>query len=266
MMRSAVSIFMAIFLILPAIGFAADDAGMIVALKGRAVIHRDTSASYAVLKEKLYLMDTVETREASRAKILFRDDSMLTLAEKSRLSIREYLYAEGKKGKSVFYLMDGKLRSLVGGNEFEVHTPTMVVAARGTYFITWFGIEEGTPVSGIAVLEGVVDVSNINPAIVGVVRLERGTMSKVLENKPPAPAMPTPPALLKELIDTTELQTTPEAEHKPLVEEKAPAIRQQIEAPSVTEQKVLPLTPPLENQTPPTNTPVKIRIPIPEGL
>jgi len=262
-----------VMLIVPVAGYAEDDVGIVVALKGRAEIQREKSKIEAALKGSILLKDTVETKAASRAKMLFRDDSILTLGENSRVVIKDYLYAEGrKKGKTIFNLMDGKLRSLVGNNEFEVHTPTVVVAARGTYFITWTELEEGVPVSGVAVIEGAVEMWSINTAIKGVVKIERGMMSKGAMNKSPTPAMPAPAALMKELIEATELQGTPEAEKKPVIEERkgtgaqpggGASVRE--EAPSVR-REAIPSTPPIANQEPPRikDTPVHIHVPIPK--
>ncbi len=255
-----------LLMFIPAIA-SAEEAGLIAAIKGKVIILRDAKTINAILKDKIFLKDTVETREASRTKMLFRDDSILTLAENSKVNIKEYLYSEDKRGKSIFNLIDGKLRSLVGNSEFEVHTPTMAVAARGTYFITHVGREEGRPVSVVVVFEGFVDVININPAIFGVVRLKRGTMSKVFENSPPTSPVPTPPALLEELINATELQSTPEAEKTlPPPETKTAEQPTPSPVPVIEHKAEIPLTPPIVNQTPPNTTPVTIRIPIPEGL
>jgi hypothetical protein len=170
-MRNFAIFFMTVLLVIPTVVYA-DEVGTIVALKGTVLIHRDNKSIFAQLKDKVLLQDTIETKEAARVKMLFSDDSILTLAENSQVTIKEYLYAEeGKKGRSILKLIDGKLRSLVGTNEFEVHTPTMIAAARGTYFITWTEIKDGIPVSGLAVLEGLVDLYNIDPAIAGVVTL-----------------------------------------------------------------------------------------------
>lgn len=243
----------------------AQEAGQVVALKGRATIERERSVFPAVLKQKLLLNDTIRTMEASRAKLLFIDDSLLTLAEKSKLYIKEYIYSEEKKrSKSILNLIDGKMRSLVGNSDFEVHTPTVVVAARGTYFITWVEEEDGIPVSGVYVISGVVDVRNINPAIVGVIRLEGGMMSRVHRDKPPQPPTHAPEGMVKELMDATEVKSESKIEEKPIVEKpvSAPEITP-TEAIGVTEKP--PLTQPITNQEPPkTNlTPVKIRIPVP---
>lgn len=217
---------------------SAEDSGVMVAMKGSTLILRDAKTINAAIKDRILLKDIVETRESSKAKMLFSDESILTLSENSRISIKEYLYSEDRKSnRSVFNLIDGKLKSLVGKTEFEVHTPTMVVAARGTYFITWVGLEEGIPVSEVSVLEGKVSVYNINPAIAGVVTLERGTMSKVYQNRPPTPPAPIIQPVQKEAI-----------------------------APVIETKKELPMTPPIEQQAPSSTTPVHIRIPIPEGI
>jgi len=254
-MIKRVSLLVLLMLVLPVMAFAVDDAGRIVALKGKALILRDNKAVDAVLKDTIMLRDTVETREASRLKMLFKDDSILTLAEKSRLIIREYLGAgDKKKGKSVFNLVEGKLRSLVGNNEFEVHTPTAVVAARGTYFITATGVEDGIPLSIVTVIEGAVDISNIDPAIVGVVRLEKGTTGKVFQNKAPM-SFPTPMTLLNQLIDATELQNAPEVDTKAILEERKPAGVQSgpllMKDSAPISRETLPALPPIENLTPP---------------
>ena len=263
-MRNFAFLFMIVLLVIPSVVYA-EEVGTIVAMKGTVIIHRDDKSIFAHIKEKVLLQDTVETKEASRVKMLFSDDSILTLAENSRVSIEEYLYPEeGKKGKSIINLIDGTLRSLVGHTEFEVHTPTMIAAARGTYFISWTGIEEGIPVSGTAVLEGLVDVLNIDPAIIGTVLLQQGTMSKTAKNSQPSPSVPTPPALLKELIHATDLKGIPNIERRP-----PPPVKKHVHQalpPTIKDERRLPPIPPIDNQSPPNTTPVRIRIPIPEGL
>ncbi|HXX82219.1 MAG TPA: FecR family protein, partial [Thermodesulfovibrionales bacterium] len=121
-------------LLLAGVAEAADNVGSVVALKGAALIQRDAKPIEAKLKDGILLQDTVETKESSKAKLLFIDDSILTMAEKSKVIIREFIYSKDAKGRSIFNLIDGKMRSVVGRNEFEIHTPTVVAAARGTVF------------------------------------------------------------------------------------------------------------------------------------
>src|SRR3989442_13198368 len=99
------------------------------------------------LREDVYFKDGIETQASSRAKALFQDDSILTVGENSRVEGSEYIYDPANSQRStVLRMIQGKARALVGklfaglGSKFEVHTPTAVAAARGTYFVVW--IEE----------------------------------------------------------------------------------------------------------------------------
>lgn len=263
-MRKFSIFFFIVLMLIPAI-VCADEVGTIVATKGTIIIQRDNKSIFAQLQDSVMTNDIIETKEESRVKILFSDDSILTLSENSRVSIKEYLYSEeSKKGKSIINLIDGKLRSLVGNTEYEVHTPTMIAAARGTYFISWTELREGIPSSGTAVLEGLVDVFNIDPAIIGVVTLQPGTMSRTAQNRQPSPPVPTPPIILKKLMYATELKSIPKMERRPPHPVKKPL--QQALPPIIKDERKLPTAPPIDNQEPPNTTPVRIRIPIPEDL
>ncbi len=115
---------------LSGMALAKDDVGTVVAVKGKAIIDRDKRAIEAKVKDSIFFNDTVATLEASRAKMLFIDDSILTLGEKSKVVINEFVYSKDKGGRSIISLIDGKMRSIVGKTNFEVHTPTAVAAAR----------------------------------------------------------------------------------------------------------------------------------------
>src|SRR6266571_683996 len=112
------------------------------------VVHVGQPAAMPVkLRESVYFKDVIETQADSRAKALFDDDSILTVGENSRVEVSEYIYDPANNQRSsVLRMIQGKARALVGklfaglGSKFEVHTPTAVAAARGTYFVVW--IEE----------------------------------------------------------------------------------------------------------------------------
>lgn len=168
--------------------YAAENVGAVVALRGSALIERETKFIEAKLKDGIQLMDNVETKEKSKAKMLFIDDSVLTVDEKSKVVIREFLYSKGKGGKSIFNLIDGKMRSVVGKSEFEVHTPTAVAAARGTVFDCETGKSNGKLFTTCTCFEGEVDIRGLDPTISGRVILRRGTTVTVTAGQPvPAP-------------------------------------------------------------------------------
>jgi hypothetical protein len=201
---------------------SSDKAGEIRALKGKASIIRSDKAANAAVKATLLLMDIVETEKDSKAKILFVDDSLLTLGEKSRLLVKEYLLGDDKKrGQSVFNLIDGKVRAIVGKNKLEIHTPTSVAAARGTVLITWInkegsasscqaalkGVKEGA--SCLAVIKGVVDSSNKDASVRGSEEVSGGYMNCVDKGMPPSRPVPIPPDCLKQLLEETTVNETP---------------------------------------------------------
>jgi len=166
------------------------DVGSVVAVRGDAVIERDAKVIGAKLKDGIQLRDSVETRERSRVKMLFIDDSVLTLGEKARVVIKEFVYQKGSGGKSIFNLLDGKMRSVVGKSSFEIHTPTLVAAARGTVFDCEAGQTSGKSFSTCTSYEGQVEIRSIDPTITGRVTLRPGMSITVVSGQPlPAPTM-----------------------------------------------------------------------------
>jgi len=100
--------------------------------------------------------DVIETQEESRTKALFEDDTLLTIGSNSRVEITEYIFDPDQGRRSTLIkLFKGRLRALVGklfakmGSKFEIHTPTAVAAARGTYFVMWIEKNPGVGVANI---------------------------------------------------------------------------------------------------------------------
>ncbi len=112
-------------------------------------------------KDAVLFLDTYQTEKGSRVKLIFKDDSLLTLGENTTMQITESVYDPSKDYRStILKVLKGKVRALVGktfrgsGSKFDVHTPTSVASARGTYFIVSVIEEEGTIKTIVAVLPG----------------------------------------------------------------------------------------------------------------
>ena len=166
--------------------------GKVVALRGEATIERNGATSAAKVTSAIEANDAFKTAAASKAKLLFVDDSVLTLGENTRMSIREFIHEKGKVGKSVFNLIDGKMRSVVGKTSFEVQTPTAVAAARGTVIYFEVGKSNNLDYSRILCLEGTVEVKSIDKAFPGSVTLTPGTMVVVTAGQPFPQPIPAP--------------------------------------------------------------------------
>ncbi len=179
-------------LLLSGVALAADDVGSMIALRGKALIERDRKLTDAKIKDGILLRDSVETRDASRAKILFIDDSVLNIAEKSRVVIKEFVYSKDKGGRSIFNLLDGKMKSVVGKTNFEVHTPTSVAAARGTIILHEVGTRNGKKFTTIICEETdkEIIVTSPDPAIRDRAVLTTGMMITIVEGEPfPVPTL-----------------------------------------------------------------------------
>jgi hypothetical protein len=169
---------------------AADRAGNVVMVRGKAEIERKTGAVRAEAKAALLESDSVATQSRSRVKMLFRDDSILTIGPNSRLVIRKYLYdPKNRRAESLYELADGKLRSVVGSPGFKVTTPTAFAAARGTIFSVHYNMETGT--TEISVQEGSVEVRNVDTGVAGSQVVNAGQSTTVAKDQPPTRPFPT---------------------------------------------------------------------------
>jgi hypothetical protein len=133
-----------------------DPIGLFTAVHGSVVVTHPAAEPPVMVKlnDQVQFKDRIETRQASRTRALLDDDTALTLGENSRLEITEHLYDPAAKTRSaVLTLIRGKVRALVaqmvGGSKFEIHTPSAIVAARGTYFVVWLEENGDTGVANI---------------------------------------------------------------------------------------------------------------------
>lgn len=120
--------------------------GMFLAVQGAVTMQpASLTAPQAVRAyDRLGPLSIIETKAASKAKVLFTDDTLVTLGENSRLEMTEQTYRAGGDTRAfVAQLTRGMARVLVsrsfpGDNSvFEVHSRTAVVTVRGTYFVMW---------------------------------------------------------------------------------------------------------------------------------
>ena len=191
-------------LIFAAAGASAEPVASVVAVRGKATVERGSKKLDAQPKTGIELQDTVATAEGSRVKLLFIDDSVLTLAEKSRMSVDTFVHSRSDRGKSLFNLLDGKMRAVVGKTKFEVKTPTVVAAARGTVILFDTGMLNGQPFTRITCLEGIVDVRALTAAPgTPPVLLSPGQSMVVMSGQPlPVPNQLTPAEIEKLKQDT----------------------------------------------------------------
>ncbi|MCF8079359.1 MAG: FecR domain-containing protein [Desulfobacterales bacterium] len=135
--------------VLPAVALAAEPVGSVTFVKGKADITRPGQDAEPLVKgDDIYVGDVVRTKTNAKVEITFIDESIVRVAQKSRLQITEYMF-EREERRSTLSLFRGKIQSLVKKvagfsfgqarkNRFEIRTPTAVCGVRGTDFFTWF--------------------------------------------------------------------------------------------------------------------------------
>jgi len=167
--------------------------GFYTAVSGRVtVVHQREALVLPVkLHDEIRFKDVVQTQNESRTKAFFQDDSMLTIGENSRIEINEYIYnPEENVRLAVVNLLQGQVRALVSkvfkanGSRFEIHTPSAVAAARGTYFTVWVENEQ----SGIINIgeKGRVDFTSGGTTVA----VDPGYFSIAYQGKPPSAPAP----------------------------------------------------------------------------
>jgi len=264
-----------------AIAQSSQSIGSVTAVQRQVdVIHPDQSSVAMVkLGESVLFKDTYETKSQSRLKLLFEDDSILSLGENTRLEIAENIYDPAQNRRStVVKMVNGSVRALVGkifggsGSKFEIHTPTAAAAARGTYFIVWTSKEGELDPTGVVNIgeSGRVAVSNVDPAVEGSVELDRNQYTLVEEGKPPIPAATISPGLLRGLLASTEARDQTISEVPKGTEAPGSDVSNVVVPPFPSEQPTggetvvgAPTVPPIQQQPMTDKTPVSVNVQFP---
>lgn len=182
-----------------------DTIGKIIEIKGKADIIRDGEKLDAHKERNILLKDTSETEKVSRLNILLIEDSLLILDEISRLSFDKYSRGDEKRrGESILFLSDGRVRAKTCNNMLEIYTPLATASAvyRTTDFAVWETSKNGKRTFCLAVLKdpnkkiAIVDFKNEK----GSVRVPEGYMSCVVDGSPTEPML-IPEKVHKELLE-----------------------------------------------------------------
>lgn len=140
----------------------ADDAGTIAAVDGTAEIGRNDVWTTAVPGAPVAVGDSLRTGQPGRMRVVFRDDSVITLGDACTVVVDDQVFDSGAGSQSLFGLLRGTIKAVVStyyaapGSSYEVRTETAIAGVRGTEFVMSYDPDTGeTDVIGI---RGVVTV------------------------------------------------------------------------------------------------------------
>lgn len=166
--------FSAVVVILAAIAFVALPenahailAGRVSSLQGDVTVTRlgELNPRPVSRMMEIHVNDQITTGSDGRVRILFTDDSVVSLAENSKLRVSKQVYnPAARQRESVIDLFRGKVRSVVSRylntqiNRFEVRTPNAVAGVRGSVQVTEYDPATNTTTmtmtSGTGYLQG----------------------------------------------------------------------------------------------------------------
>jgi len=182
------------------------DIGSVTEASGTAIIKRGKDTIQVVKGTEIKTNDKVETKNG-RVKIVFKDDTNVTVTESSSLVIDDFVYdPKSGAGKLGLKAAAGTVRYVSGSiakdpKNVKINTPTAAIAVRGTDFVMAVAetgasmimlmptceIEQNINLKGLTCGSGAIDVET--PA--GIVKLNRPYQATLVEtlNGMPSPAV-----------------------------------------------------------------------------
>jgi hypothetical protein len=182
------------------------DIGSVTEASGTAVIKRGRDTIQIVKGTEIKTNDKVETKNG-KVKIVFKDDTNVTVTESSSLIIDDFVYdPKSGAGKLGLKAAAGTVRYVSGAiakdpKNVKINTPTAAIAVRGTDFVMAVSetgssmimlmptceIEQNINLKGMTCGSGAIDVET--PA--GIVKLNRPYQATLVEtlNGMPSPAV-----------------------------------------------------------------------------
>lgn len=124
----------------PAASFAANKAGKVLSITGRATATSPDGDIRQVSKgSDLYAKETITTSYSSYTRMKLDDGSYIMLRPDSRFVIDDFEYKKGKEDKGIFSLLRGGFRAITGliadKKKYKYRTSVATIGIRGTGFI-----------------------------------------------------------------------------------------------------------------------------------
>jgi hypothetical protein len=166
-----------------------DSIGRVTALEGRATVLRQGrfTPEAVTLQKLVFQEDIIETDMASKVRITLTDATVISLGERSRLELQQFLYDPRQRTRTArFIIPSGVFRTIIKAlmpqSTIDIITPTALAAIRGTDLMGEVSAES----TAIVVLEGTVMISNVRPSFRGLATLTPGTGTTVVGEQPPS--------------------------------------------------------------------------------
>jgi FecR protein len=178
-----------------------DPIGIITAVNGTVTVISGGVSEQVSQGARVFLGDRFQTEENSGVKILFNDDTLISLGANTRFEITEFVYNPARR-KSISNILTGKIKAIIqkfeGESDVQFVTPNGVAGVKGT--ILFIDADKGI----FFALEREVFVRGTVPGAMEI-RLEPGEFTTIGPNGNPLNAAPIPDELRNELQQGTQV-------------------------------------------------------------
>ncbi|MCX5705377.1 MAG: FecR domain-containing protein [Candidatus Omnitrophica bacterium] len=141
----------------------AQEVGRVTYVEGRVDMLKAGAKEAVMIKadEPVSVGDFIRTKSDSKAEIVFNDESVVRVAQNSRLQVKDYQLSGDKRKTATILLERGKARTTIakmpGGTPFIILTPNAQGTIKGSDIFSFY--QAGN--SGMLVSEGMLSVFNI---------------------------------------------------------------------------------------------------------
>jgi len=123
--------------------FSAEVAGIFKSVSGAVTVeHGDKSKVTPKVGDKFFESDTIRTAEKATAGLIFNDNTLISVGQKSEFSIKEYKFEPSeKRGRFVGKVGSGTIACMTGliakmnPESMKMESKTATIGIRGTYFV-----------------------------------------------------------------------------------------------------------------------------------
>ena len=174
--------------------------GKITVVSGQVLIEKAGAKSIAAPNTKLEESNSVITKAASSAQILFTDGTVITIGANTNFKVHEYLYEEGSKNSNLkvgvkegaFKAITGKIAK-IAPEKFKIEGKTVTIGIRGTKLVGSITDSEEVVActKGAITIEPKTPRQGIPPQPVTIVRAGEITTAKDGKIEPPRAYTPT---------------------------------------------------------------------------
>ncbi len=159
--------------------------GTISAVRGEVNIFR--SNNHFLVQKGTFVeeKDVIQTSKGAKVQIIFNDQGVISLGQKSTFKIEKYLFTKKHK-EAKFHVLKGAFKSITGKigkiapKKFQLKTKNATIGVRGTIFIG----ETSDTVDHIICSQGAIFITTPQ----GQITLRKGEKSTIRQNFAPSPA------------------------------------------------------------------------------